>query len=182
MKIIGITGTLGAGKGTVADYLVKKKKYLYFSVRAFLVEEIIKRSMEVCRESMVLVANDLREKFGSSYIVDQLINRAKESSRDVVIESVRSVGEAESLKKNNAILISVDANQRLRYDRIVARESETDAVSFEQFVFDEEKEMTSTDSTKQNISAVMQMADMYIINNGTLEELREQIEVALTKM
>ena len=34
MIIIGITGTLGAGKGTIVDYLVKQKGFVHYSVRA----------------------------------------------------------------------------------------------------------------------------------------------------
>jgi len=62
MIIIGITGTLGAGKGTIVDYLINKKDFKHFSARAFLVEEIEKRGLENNRDSMVLVANELREK------------------------------------------------------------------------------------------------------------------------
>ena len=38
MIIIGITGTLGAGKGTIVDYLCKKRGFLHYSVREFLEE------------------------------------------------------------------------------------------------------------------------------------------------
>ena len=40
--IIGITGSLAAGKGTISDFL-KGKGFNYYSVRAFLIEEIRKR-------------------------------------------------------------------------------------------------------------------------------------------
>lgn len=40
MQIIGITGTLGAGKGTVVDYLVKNKGFNHFSVGDYLIDEI----------------------------------------------------------------------------------------------------------------------------------------------
>ena len=40
MNIIGITGTIGAGKGTIVDYLVKEKGYVHYSVREFLAEEV----------------------------------------------------------------------------------------------------------------------------------------------
>ena len=46
MIIIGITGTLGAGKGTIVDYLCKKRGFLHYSVREFLVEEIKNRGSE----------------------------------------------------------------------------------------------------------------------------------------
>ena len=45
MKIIGITGTLAAGKGTVVEYLVERKWFAHYSVRGFLTEEIKKRNL-----------------------------------------------------------------------------------------------------------------------------------------
>ena len=40
MIIIGITGTLGAGKGTIVEYLVGKKGFKHYSVRELLSEII----------------------------------------------------------------------------------------------------------------------------------------------
>ena len=40
MVIIGITGTLGAGKGTIVDYLKEERGFLHFSARQFIIEEI----------------------------------------------------------------------------------------------------------------------------------------------
>jgi dephospho-CoA kinase len=179
MTIIGITGTLGAGKGTVAEYLVEQKGFTHFSVRAFLEEEIVKRGLEVSRDSMVIVANDLRKNFGPAYIIEQLVAQAVEQGNDSVIESVRGTGEAEALKKMGALLLSVDADQRVRYERILSRKSNTDEITFEKFVADEEREMNSDDPTKQSIASVMRMADIHITNNETKEELWEVLESTL---
>ena len=61
MFIIGITGTHGAGKGTVTNYLVNKKGFKHYSARDFIVDEIKKRSLLVDRDSMREVSNDLRK-------------------------------------------------------------------------------------------------------------------------
>ena len=45
MITIGITGTLGAGKGTIVDYLVKNRGFVHYSVRAFITEEIKRRGL-----------------------------------------------------------------------------------------------------------------------------------------
>ena len=76
MLIIGITGTLGAGKGTVVEYLRTQRQFAYFSVRQFLMEEVHRRGMEPNRDSLTFVANDLRQKHSPSYIVDELYKQA----------------------------------------------------------------------------------------------------------
>ena len=177
--IIGITGTLGAGKGTIVEVL-KEKGFEHFSVRAFIVEEIKKRDMPVNRDSMVEVGNDLRAKYGASYIVEQLYEKA---SGDAVIESIRTVGEAEALKqKRNFILFSVDADQKIRYERIKRRKSSTDSVDFETFLENEKREMESYDPNKQNIAKVMELADYRFTNNETIEDLRKKVEEVLANV
>ena len=69
MVIIGITGTIGAGKGTIVDYRTTYKNFKHYSVRAYLLEEIKKRQLPPNRDSMVLVANSLRQQQGASFII-----------------------------------------------------------------------------------------------------------------
>jgi len=180
MIIIGITGTIGAGKGTVVEYLIDKKGFKHFSARAFLVEEIEKRGLENNRDNMVLVANDLREKNSPSFVADELFKRALESENSCVIESLRTSGEIESLKsKGNFTLLAINADPKTRYERIIGRSSSTDNISFEKFLADEQREMESTDPNKQNLSKCIGMADFVINNDGTLEELNSKLEEIL---
>lgn len=180
MIIIGITGTLGAGKGTIVEYLTNNKGFKHFSARAFLIEEIEKRGLENNRDSMVLVANDLREKNSPSFVADELFKRALESGNNCVVESLRTSGEIESLrKKGNFTLLAVDADPKVRYERIIKRSSSTDNVSFEKFLADEQREMESTDPNKQNLKKCIEIADFVINNDGTLEELNSKLEEIL---
>ncbi len=182
MNIIGITGTLGAGKGTIVDYLIKKG-YAHYSVRAFIAEEVKRRGMEVNRDSLTLVANDLRASHSPSYITDCLYEKAAASGSDAVIESVRTVGEIKSLRaKGNFTLFAVDADRRIRYERAFARKSETDSVSFETFVANEEGEMSPDDPNKQNLAACIASADYLFHNDGSIDELNAQVENVLNKM
>jgi len=173
--IIGITGTIGAGKGTIVDIL-KEKGFVHYSVREFLIEEIKKRGLDVNRDSMVFVANDLRQRFSPSYIVEQLYSKAEKQNENIIIESLRTPGEILALKrKENFYLLAVDADPFLRYERIQKRKSETDSLSYAEFLSNEGREMNSDDPAKQNIKKCIEMADYKFWNNDDVESLKSNV-------
>lgn len=177
MLIIGITGTLGAGKGTIVDYLVEVKGFTHYSVRSYLIREIKLRGITVNRDSMTQVANELRAAHGPSFITDALYEEALKNGHNCVIESIRTPGEILSLRgKPGFVLFAVDAKPALRYSRISERKSETDTVDFLTFLANEEREMHSTDPNHQNLAACIAQADYVLHNDGSREALHQQIE------
>ncbi|HUC94646.1 MAG TPA: hypothetical protein VMR19_01400, partial [Candidatus Saccharimonadales bacterium] len=118
------------------------------------------------------IANRLRSEHGPSYLVEQLFNEAQQSGKNCVIESIRTEGEIDALRRRDKFfLIAVDADQKIRYERAMERKSETDSVTFQKFVEDENRELSSTDPTKQNLRRCMELADYTIQNNSTIETL-----------
>lgn len=183
MIVIGITGTIGAGKGTIVDYLVKAKGFRHYSVRSFLIKEIERRDMPVNRDSMVIVANDLRASHETSYIIEQLYNEAVQAGDNAIIESIRNKGEVDFLKNSKDFyLFAVDAKPENRYERIVKRKSETDMISYDVFLENERREMTSADPNSQNISKCIEMADYRFTNDSTQEDLYKQIVEVLKEI
>jgi len=181
MTIIGITGTIGAGKGTIVDYLVRNKNFKHYSVRNYLLDVIKQRQIPVNRDSMVMVANELREKNGNSFIIEQLVKSATRANQNAVIESIRHPGEISALKKHPSFyLFSIDADIKIRYERIIKRGSETDQLNFEKFKQNEEREMSSENPSAQNIKECIDGADYFFNNNGDIESLFKQIEAVLT--
>lgn len=181
--IIGITGTDGAGKGVVVDYLVKEKGYTHYSARALITEEIEKRGLPIDREHTRLVGNDMRREFGNDVIVRISFEKAKqEGIEKAIIESIRALAEVQYLKEQGGVLLAVDADQHLRYERIVGRGSETDNISFEEFQKQEAIEMNDPDPNGMQKQKVMAMANHTVLNEGTLEELHAQIDEVLQKI
>lgn len=179
--IIGITGTNGAGKGTVVDYL-KSKGFAHYSASAFISEEVNRRGLPMNRDSLRETGNDLRKIHGPSYIVETLYAQAIQAGGNAIIESIREIAGAVFLKEHGAFLLAVDADRRIRYSRVLLRRSDKDHVSFEEFCEQEDKEMEKAEAFDMNIKNVMAMADFRIENNGNIAELQMQIDEMLSVM
>lgn len=132
------------------------------------------------RDSLVQVANNLRHVHGPSYMAEMLFNEALKNGKDAIIESFRTPREVNYLRKNpEFFLLAIDADIRIRYERIKKRNLETDHVTFEKFKEDNEREMTSVDPYAQNIRACVELADAHIYNEECLESLYASVDQAL---
>lgn len=182
MLIIGITGTLGAGKGTIVDYLVNQKGFKHYSVSGYLTGQLLKQKRTIDRNGMREIANEIRTKFGPDYITKILFEKAKRAKGKAVIESIRNPKEAEFIKKHGGYLFAVDADQKTRYDRIKSRGSKKDSVTFKEFKEQEEKESKTTDPNVQNLPKCILIADYKFDNNNTIKSLYAKVEKVISKI
>jgi dephospho-CoA kinase len=184
--ILGITGTNGAGKGSVVDYLVREKAFTHYSFRDLITEEVIRRGLEVIRPNMGAVGTDLRTLHGPAYFTDTFIARAEaEGRQNIIMESVRALAEAENIRAHGGFTVGVDAPEELRYARITERKSATDRVSFEEFRAQEDAEYYTkdpNDPAQMNVLGVLAAADYTLVNDGTLTELHAKIEAMLEEL
>lgn len=175
--IIGLTGTHGAGKGEIVNYLVSEKGFKHFSARSLISEEVTKRNLPLSRETLNATVNEMRRLHGGDWVAKELYQRAERAGGDAVIESLYTLAEVESLRKfNNFVLMAVDANLDVRYQRIQARASATDKISFAEFKAMQERELQNEDPVAQNSGACMAVADYYVHNDETLDGLYAQID------
>lgn len=180
--IIGVTGTLGAGKGTVTDYLVRKKGFRHIAVSdTFLTGEAIKRRLTPDRVTRRNIANEYRAK-GPTALMEAVYEIARpfvETGENVVMEPQHTAAEVQFIQSIGGIEFAVDAGLEVRYKRIQQRGSEKDKVSFEQFKEEQEFEMSQANPNMNNLGAAIKKADVVFQNNGTQEELFAQVEAAL---
>ena len=70
----------------------------------------------------------------------------------------------------------MNADQKLRFERAIARKSASDFVTFEKFQEQERLESENSDPNKQNINACIEMADFVVNNDWNIEELHKQLD------
>jgi dephospho-CoA kinase len=181
--ILGVTGTLGAGKGTVVDYL-KTKGFKHFAVSdTFLAGEAEKRGLPPTRDNRRDIANEYRAK-GPTKLMEAVLEFAKDdidAGNDVVIDPQHTKAEVEFIQSMGGFEIAVDADLPIRYERIQKRGSSKDDVSYEEFAAAQILEMASDDPNKNNLGMAIAVADARVTNNGSLEELYSQVDEVLSK-
>ena len=177
--IIGLTGTMGAGKGEVAEIL-KEKGYEYYVFSDIVKEKAKKLGLELTRENLQKVGNIIRDKEEPGYLAKRLIARFK--SDKVVVDGVRSSDEIRVLRKaGKFILIGIDAPQSLRFKRLRKRARQGDPIDFEDFKRVDDKENKSI-GKGQEINKCLEMADFKIINSSSLKDLRNKVEKILSNL
>jgi len=180
--ILGVTGHLASGKDTIAEIL-KEKGFFHISLSDFIREEAKKRRIKDTRENLINLGNELRKKHGHGVLARWALDKM-EWDKNYVVTSIRNPVEVEILKtKPNFALISVTASDKVRWKRMQERRKKEkrndDLGSFEEFKKREIQEAESTDPAKQQVNAVIQMADIVINNDGTFEELKNKTEKIL---
>jgi dephospho-CoA kinase len=178
--LIGITGTIGAGKGTVAEYLAQKG-YRHISVSGFLRKEVKGRGKLGTRVNLRDSGNEYRAKSPHALIEAVLadINSAKEN---IVVEALHTVSEVEYMKNLGGKIFSVDAPFKIRYDRVRKRGDGKDDVLLEEFLDEDHRQMASDDPNQNNLSDAIAAADFHIKNEGPSEKLFRKIDAILVKI
>lgn len=171
-RLIGLTGTNGAGKGEVAAYLVKKG-YAHFSLSDIIREKLEEEEAEADRDNLIRKGNELRRKGGPDILARLALERVRGNA---VIDSIRNPREVAYLKKQAGfILLAIDAPPSLRFERVQKRGRNESARTLEEFI-QKEAEENRSDADAQQLRTCMGMADVTITNDGTLEDLYRKLE------
>ncbi len=174
-KIIGISGTNGAGKDALGELLAERLGYKFTSVSDILREELTKQGVPHEREHLRALSTKWANEHGHGILSIKTVESYKEEEeregyKGLVVGSVRRPAEAKVLQQEGGVVIWVDADQKRRYERIQSsnRGRHEDTATFEKWLIDEEAEMTppkNDDGSALNMAGVRDIADIHIDNN-----------------
>ena len=189
IEIIGLSGTNGAGKDTVGELLAEHYGYLFVSVTELLREECRKRGLPIERQHLRTISAEWRRQYGLAVLVDRAIEQyeaAKDTYRGIVMASMRNPYEADRIHELGGTMVWVDADPRVRYERIQANAASRgrageDNRTFEEFLAEEQAEMQgSDDKAGLDTLAVKERSDVVISNDTTdMNILVKEVEKSL---
>jgi dephospho-CoA kinase len=188
MKIIGIGGTNGSGKDTVGELLAENHGWLFISVTEILRDELRHREDSITRKNLRLLSAEWRRQFGLGVLIDKALQEyeKKKAGHDIgglAIASLRNFGEAERVHELGGKVVWVDADPKIRYQRVIGRvRSDEDRITFEEFLHDEQEEMHlyKDDEATLNLQGVKDRADIFLTNNTNhLEDFKKTVRESL---
>ena len=179
--ILGLTGPMGAGHGMLAEYL-KKKGFFYSSTSDRVREECRRKGIEITRNNLQDVVDGLRRRFGPD-VLSKRTWKIVAKHPLAIIDGIRGMAEVEFFKsKPNFYLLGVTAPKRVRFQRVIARNRESDPMTWKAFLAADKKDFKSGQGKfGRNIPACLKKDDFLVINNGTIKELEKKIEHWLGK-
>ncbi|HLA49103.1 MAG TPA: AAA family ATPase [Candidatus Saccharimonadales bacterium] len=186
-KIIGIAGTNGSGKDIVSEVLANDYGWTFISASGdLLIPELKRRGLPLERQQMADLSTEWRKEIGMGAVVVKAVEEYQRRAKNrelggLVISSLRHPGEADRVHELGGKVVWVDADPKIRYERINSRgQGGKDRKTYEQFLAEEQAEMEhSGDEATLNIAGVKAKADIFIENNGTLEEFKKTIQEKL---
>lgn len=184
MDIIGIGGTNGSGKDSLAQILADDFGWLFVSGSDILRRELKRRGLPIERENLRALSAEWRREHGLGYLIDKAVEQFKKGNyKGLAIASLRNPGEADRVHELGGKVVWLDADPKLRYDRIYSRGRSTeDNKTFEQFLAEEQAEMHhSGDEATLNMAGVKAKADIFIPNDSNdLKAFKAQAQKALS--
>ena len=167
--IIGLTGTNGAGKTVAAKHL-RRKGFQPHSLSDVIREELAARGVRASRENLIAEGNRLRAEFGPAILARRIARRFYEG-QNYVVDSIRSPHEVRALRECGEFrLLHLDAPRPLRFERVTKRGGDRLPASFAEFAEQEDRELQSSDGSRQQLRATWAEADETLDNSGTLED------------
>ncbi|MDD5110630.1 MAG: AAA family ATPase [Patescibacteria group bacterium] len=178
--IIGFVGPLSSGKGTCCKYLTEHysaKTYRFSSI----LRDILKRlHLPHTRENLQNVSLGIRQTLGDDVLAKAIADDVSADAGELVtIDGIRRLPDIKYIRSlDNFHLVAVTADEQVRYERLTQRHENVDdeRKTFADFVKDGKQE------AEQQIAEIVNRAEFTVDNNGTLDELYDQLNTIVSKL
>ncbi|MFA5406367.1 MAG: nucleoside monophosphate kinase [Candidatus Nanoarchaeia archaeon] len=179
MRIIGLMGRIGSGKGTVGEVLVKEYGFNSITMGDLAREETINRGLEPTREETTRISTECRMN-DPAYFIKKAVSKIKESGHDKwVIDGIRTPLDVKEFKQSfpEIKFIKVEVLPQIRYERMKLRGRAGFPDSFNKFI-----EHEALEEERFNLKSTLSNADYTIENNGSYEELVNKTRELVNKL
>ena len=170
--LIGLAGTFAAGKDTISHRLEADFGYRHVSTSEMVRRLARKNYGSIERPILVKTADKLRHQNGAGALVIEALKQPV----PLIVSGLRSLGEAKAIKEAGGLLVFVDAPAELRYERMRARDRDTETkLSLEEFIAGEQREWHAGDEDADfNLQGIKMMSDHVIDSSKPIDEFVEE--------
>lgn len=173
MQAIAFTGLPGSGKSE-AVAIAERQGWTVIRIGDAVRAEAKRRDMRPTDEHLGRIADERRRQEG----MDVWARRSlpDEPGDTIVVDGIRNIEEVAFFRQELAdfLLVAIHASPDTRYRRLQQRGRSDDSLSREALKKRDERELG------WGLGSVVAMADMVVVNEGSLDELRGQVTALLT--
>lgn len=176
-KVIALSGMPGAGKG-VASQAAKQLGFEVLVLGDVIREETLRRGLEPTPKNMGNVMLDVRANEGPAVVAKRLLPKIEASQSPlVIVEGTRSQDELRELKsKFGVVTVAIHASPKTRFQRLLSRGRSDDPKTWDIFYERDNRELGV------GLGHVIALADVVLVNEGTIMELQSAFKTILTKL
>jgi dephospho-CoA kinase len=173
--VIGITGNIGSGKGTVTEYLTQKYEAGTVAYTNILKDILERLHLANERKNLADLAESLRNTFGADILSRVLEKDIQNKDGEIIVfDGIRKKAELDYFKNkiDNFFFVFVDVPIEIAYRRLIKRGEKTDDLTktFAEFQKDQLR------PADKDVPGLKRYADFVIDNSESLEKTFEQID------
>lgn len=178
VKIVAFVGLAGAGKSSAAEYIAAKGyPKVYFG--GIIYQAMNEAGIEITPDSQQIFREEIRAREGNDFVVKRAIKQVDDlidsGQKHILLDGLYTWTEYRALKHEfpgELSVVAIVAPKRIRHRRLASRPERP-------FTTKEANERDWSEIENLEKGGPIAIADYFIINDGDLDRLHEQIDGAL---
>lgn len=172
--IVGLSGSIAAGKTTIAKYLAESDGFIHLRSRNVLSEMLLEQGLEINENNLQNIGKSVVEKIGGAGL-SELVLKDYNQSNDYVYDSIRHVKDLDYFRNRFGTkfkLLFVEAPEQIRRERYTKRLGRDSS---------EKSFMSRTKHPVENEANLLKMEASHVIYNDDNEIFFKEISLIIEK-